>query len=190
MLFYKNKNMIGELENKITDIYKEKEDLNKLISKYMAESEVSKIELDIYVYKELLAEYLLKDISSIDEINTSSLYEEIHYELDKEGWEELEVVSKMIQSNIYSKFYYEDNTGIFDAMETGYEMIPWYEKAEFGEFKYEFISSMYEKGTCINKYWELPEYKDYRKKVEILLLIKLCKSKAVGVNKLILRKDN
>lgn len=73
--------MIGELDNK-------------------------KLLLNIAVYNKILAEYLLNDISLMDEINTSTLYEEIHYEFDKEGWEELEVVSKMIPCNINSKVYY------------------------------------------------------------------------------------
>lgn len=203
MIFTKMKDKLKNLELKnqinldmISEMNKEKENLNNKISKYMEEIECTKSELDSYKkgyknllsdidgYKKALADNLIKNLSSLDECNISKLYEEFHH-LDDECWLELDVVSKIIPCNIYSEFYYEDNTGVFDAIETGYGMIPWYEKAEFGEFEYNLVSSMYEQGTCINKYWELPEYKDYRKKVEILLLIKLCKSNPIKVKNII-----
>ena len=194
MIFTKMKDKLKNLELKnqinldmISEMNKEKENLNNRISKYMEESKSTKSELDYYKkgyknllsdidgYKKALADNLIKILSSLDECNISKLYEEFRY-LDDKGWLELDVVSNIIPCNIYSEFYYEDNTGVFDAIETGYGMIPWYEKAEFGKFEYNFVSSMYEQGTCTNKYWELPKYEEYRKKVEKQLLEKLCKS--------------
>ena len=187
MIFNKNKYLITNLQNETSELKKVNDDFKGQIIQKNKEIEnlndnFQYVCSDIVIYKELLSEYLIKEIESLNQNIQHQIYEDTHYALDQDGWIELRVVSTVIPCNLYSEFSYEDNMGVFEELD-GYETIFWYEKAEFGEFEYEIVGSMHEVGTCINEYWKLPVYEEYRKKVEKKVLIELCKSQPLEFKK-------
>lgn len=115
-------------------------------------------------YNNTIEKFLSTYIESINsEEKIKSIYEELRV-VDEDGWCEENIVANLIPCNLYSEFYYEDNTGVFDRID-GYGTINYYEIAEFAEQEYEFVG-MYERMSGHSDYTNLPKYIEYRKKAE------------------------
>lgn len=112
---------------------------------------------------------LLKSIITKELINKIdfSYYKKISKELDKDKVAELQIIQNKIPINIFAEYYYEDNTGVFENLDSQ-ELIPYYENYKFGEMEYVIAAPGYEQGFCTNReiYRNSKEFLEYRKSVE------------------------
>ena len=77
--------------------------------------------------KNTIYSYIIKKFDKQLNDNNIDAFYKIAQEFDDEGYEELKIVSREIEGDLYSTFCYEDNQGLFEFM-NGYQVIRYYEK--------------------------------------------------------------
>lgn len=118
-----------------------------------------------------LGSMIVSNLECMDNESISEVYSKSQ-SLDNEKWIELDIIERKTGINISNFYYYEDNLGYFENLD-GNGLIPYYEKAKFGEFEYDLCSGGYESSVCVSDYWKHDEYKTYRLDVEKEVVYKL-----------------
>lgn len=123
--------------------------------------------------KNTIYSYIIKKIDKqLNDNNIDDFYK-IAKEFDDEGYEELKIVSREIEGDLYSTFYYEDNKGFFDYM-NGYQKIRYYEKMGFSEITNSIFHGAYEECEYSDPS-NNSEYENYKRNVKIKLIKSMVK---------------
>jgi hypothetical protein len=99
--------------------------------------------------------------------NAKRIYDSLkQYHYDTDGWLLYEAAKGILQTDVYSAFPAEDNSGYFENL-IGHELLRWLEIAKIADKEYEQVPGGYEKLSSYMLDEESPEYVEYQNKLYV-----------------------